>query len=516
MSYDGNFYELFVRHLRAAPEAACFETDSGDEMSREWLDQQSGRYANALVSLGCKAGDRVAVQVDKSPQALALYLACVRAGCCFLPLNTAYLPAELEHLLADARPRVFVNRDGNPAGMPKAEAADGLPAVLSFDTDGSGTFGLIASSFAGSFETVARAGDDIAALLYTSGTTGRPKGAILSHRAMSYCAITLGQQWRFTSSDVLLHALPIFHGHGLFISSNVALAAGAKLLFQRKFDANAIIEALPRATVFMGVPTFYHRLLADDRLSPALCRNLRLFISGSAPLSAEVHRDFEARTSHRIIERYGATETMIMCANPMDGERRPGAVGFPLPGVDLRIADKDDRPLPDGEVGMIQVRGSGLFSGYWNMPDQTRQEYTADGYFRTGDLGCVGEGGYISITGRSKDLVISGGYNVYPAEVETAINELASVRESAIVGVPHADFGEAVVAFVIPSDCAHPPTPEDVIQWSRRRLANFKVPKQVFVVDELPRNAMGKVLKNQLRESLASKRVEGSNRPIAA
>jgi malonyl-CoA/methylmalonyl-CoA synthetase len=511
MSYDGNFYDLVARHVGTDPSAACFELDGGVFLTRDWLHAQSARYANALAAAGCEVGDRVAVQVEKSPHAIALYLACVRAGYCFLPLNTAYQPAELEHLLTDAAPRVFVCRPGSPDLGELQGPRAGSVRILTFDARGEGDLHALAERESEHFDTVRRKGDDIAALLYTSGTTGRPKGAMLSHRAMSYCAQTLGQEWNFSSSDVLLHALPIFHGHGLFISSNVALAAGARLLFQPKFEANSVIEALPRATVFMGVPTFYHRLLADPRLTAQLCRSIRLFTAGSAPLSAEVHREFEGRTGHRIVERYGATETMILCANPLDGDRRPGSVGLPLPGVDLRIADDADRSLPDGEVGMIQVRGDGLFSGYWNMPEQTRKEFSEDGFFRTGDLGCIGDGGYVSITGRSKDLVISGGYNVYPAEVETTINELSSVRESAIVGVPHPDFGEAVVAFVIPSDATRPPTPGEVIQWSKQRLANYKVPKQVFVVADMPRNAMGKVLKSQLRETAAGTAKDSGN-----
>jgi len=418
-----------------------------------------------------------------------------------VPLNTAYQSAELGYLLSDAAPRVFVTRPDSSA-LP--EGLGTPPQVVTLDEHGGGSLAAMASNAASMFATVRCTGQTTAVLVYTSGTTGRPKGAMVSHRAMTYGAATLAQVWRFSSADVLLHALPIFHGHGLMISANVVLACGARMIFQPRFDAGAVIEALPRATVFMGVPTLYHRLLADPRVEPALCRNLRLFTCGSAPLSAEVHRAFEARTGHSIVERYGTTETLILCSNPIDGERRPGSVGLPLPGVDLRIADKDDRMLAHGEIGSIQVRGDGLFSGYWNMPAQTAQEFTAEGWFKTGDLGCIGPDGYVSITGRSKDLVISGGYNVYPAEVETALNEMESVQESAIVGVPHPDFGEAVVAFVIPSDPQRPPAPGEVIQWAKQRLANYKVPKDVHVVAELPRNAMGKVLKNELRKSLTA------------
>jgi malonyl-CoA/methylmalonyl-CoA synthetase len=503
MLSNQNFYTLFSDHLGAAPSAPCIETEAGEVLDRAWLERLSARYANFLIGLGCVPSDRVAVQVDKSPQALALYLACVRAGLCFLPLNTAYRPAELSHLLADAAPKVFVCRPVDFDAMQDLSREVGVAQVLSLDECGDGSFKTGADGCVEMFQTVHRDGDDTAALLYTSGTTGRPKGAIISHRAMTYCAITLGRAWQFSRDDVLLHTLPIFHGHGLFISSNVALAAGARLIFHRRFDVSAIIAAMTRATVFMAVPTYYHRLLADERLNADACRSLRLFTSGSAPLSAEVHREFELRTGHSIVERYGATETMILCANPIDGERRPGSVGRPLPGVELRIADEHDLPLPDGEIGMIEVRGPGLFSGYWNMPEQTAKEFTFDGFFRTGDLGRIDNDGYISITGRSKDLIISGGYNVYPAEVEAVINEHAAIRESAVIGVPHADFGEAVVAVVIASDPHRPPDPTDIMQLVKGRLANFKVPKHVAVVADLPRNAMGKVQKNQLRTSFA-------------
>ncbi|HSV82767.1 MAG TPA: AMP-binding protein [Ramlibacter sp.] len=492
----GNFYELFARRVRENADAPCVHTEQGQVLTRRWMDQWSARYANALLAAGCVAGDRAAVQVEKSPQALALYLGCLRAGLVFLPLNTAYQASELAYLLADARPRVFVGTD-------TTVAREAGIAAFSFDAQGAGTLADAAAPCALEVPSQATAPEAIAALLYTSGTTGRPKGAMLSHRSLAHAARTLGTLWRFTDSDVLLHTLPLFHAHGLFISSNTALAAGASLLFQDKFDAPRVVEALGRATVFMGVPTYYHRLLGQPGLQPELCRNVRLFTCGSAPLSAEVHREFAQRTGHQIVERYGTTETMIISSNPLDGERRPGAVGLPLPGVEFRIADGDDQPLAAGEVGMIQVRGDGLFSGYWMKPEQSREEFSADGYFRTGDLGRVGEGGYVSITGRSKDLIISGGYNVYPAEVESAIDEMPSVRECAVIGKPHPDFGEAVVAFVIPTDATRPPHAADVIQWAKKRLANFKVPKQVVVVDELPRNVMGKVLKNQLRAGFA-------------
>ena len=472
----------------------------------------SAKYARALLALGCERDDRVAVQVEKSPQALALFLACLRAGVIYLPLNTAYQPAELTHFLADAQPRVFICRREVLDTMRELARGLGVPHVAGLDQDGHGSFAEAASACAEQFTTASRSPEDVAAILYTSGTTGRSKGAMLSHRAATWCAETLASCWEFTEHDALLHALPIFHGHGLFVSSCVALVSGARLIFHRKFEAAAVRHALPRATVFMAVPTFYHRLLADNALGREHCSRVRLFTSGSAPLSAQVHEAFYARCGHRIVERYGATETMILTSNPLHGERRAGSVGLPLPGVELRIAGQEDDPLDVGRVGMIQVRSPGLFSGYWRLPEKTQEDFTADGFFRTGDLGTRSEDGYITITGRAKDLIISGGYNVYPIEVESVLNMHPAVSDSAVIGVPHADFGETVFAVVIARDanCG----PEELVAWVKARLANYKVPKHVVIVDQLPRNALGKVQKNVLRESYADL-VRGSNLPGA-
>ena len=503
MDCPGNFYQHIEHRVNAAPDAPCLYTDSSEVLSCDCLHAMAGRYANALLALGCVRGDRVAVQVDKSAQSLCLYLGCLRAGLVFLPLNTAYCTDELAYLLGDAAPALFVCRSGHRQQL---QALLNLPPgvkLMDLDANGAGSLYDLARACGHRFDTCAVDGEDMACLMYTSGTTGKPKGAMLSHRAMSYCALTLGELWQFSEADVLLHALPIFHGHGLFVSCNVALAAGAAMLFQAGFQADAVLAALPQASVFMGVPTYVHRLLADARLTPQLCARIRLFTSGSAPLSAEVHRAFEARTGHRIVERYGATEAMIISSNPMDGERRPGSVGPPLPGLEIHITDKQDQPLPVGEIGMIQVRSPGLFNGYWQLPQQTQQAFTADGFFRTGDLGCVDETAYLTITGRAKDLIISGGYNVYPVEVETVINQMAQVQECAVVGVPHPDFGEVVVAVLVPQDMNAAPTPAEVIAWTRERLANYKLPKQVYVLAELPRITMGKVLKGKLREMIA-------------
>ena len=503
MSGNDNFFEAFGRHLRTAPSAACLELESGDLLDRAWLDRLSAKYAHVLVELGCAPGDRVAVQVEKSPQALALYLACLRAGACFLPLNTAYKNAELSYLLSNAEPTLFICGREDVEELTPVCAAARVRQVMTLDEAGGGSLGNAARPMPESFETVGRRRDDIAALLYTSGTTGRPKGAMISHGAMAYCASVLAQVWKITSDDILLHALPMFHGHGLFVSSNVALAAGARLIWWPRFVASEIAAAMRRATLFMGVPTYYHRLLAEEGFTAQSCRRMRLFTSGSAPLSAELHKKFALRTGHGIVERYGATEAMIISSNPLEGERRPGSVGLPLPGVDLRIADSDGRPSPAGEIGQIEVRSPGLFSGYWRMADESLNEFSSDGYFKTGDVGRVEAGGYLVISGRSKDVIISGGYNVYPAEVENVLNEHEDVAEAAVIGVPHADFGEAVIAVVIARDPNRPPDPGAVIALARTRLANFKVPKHVVAVTELPRNAMGKVQKNLLRQSFA-------------
>jgi malonyl-CoA/methylmalonyl-CoA synthetase len=500
MFRNENFFELFERNLVAESLSPCIEAADGTVHSREWLGVRSARFANALTDAGCAPGDRVAVQVERSPHALALYLACVRGGFVFVPANTAYPPAELAYMITDAKPRVLVSGVESSIAIDLVAPRIERPLHFTLDQHGEGTLQDLARLAGDEFTTVTPRDDKTAAVLYTSGTTGRPKGAMLSHRAMSYCATVLGEQWRVDSTDVLLHALPLFHGHGLFVSSNVALAAGAKLVFHPRFDVGAVIEALPSATVFMGVPTYYHRMLGDERLTVSICSNMRLFTSGSAPLSAAVHRAFTARTGHEIVERYGTTETMILCSNPIDGERRPGSVGRALPGVEVRIAGTDDRPLPTGSVGMIQARSPGLFNGYWNLPDATRGAFSVDGFFRTGDLGHVSADGYVSITGRETDVIISGGYNVYAAEVEAAIDELEVVRESAVVAVRHPDFGEAVTAFIVPTDSVAATTSAEIVRWCKSRLASYKVPKAVHIVGELPRNAMGKVIKAKLRE----------------
>ena len=465
---------------------------------RDWsyaeLVELSGKLAHLLLERNVKPGDRIAVQVQKSAQAIALYLATIRAGAVFLPLNTAYTRAEVGYFLQDAEPAVFVCDSSREADYDDTEAR-----VYTLDGDGSGSLLQAASTMPAQFENVARTSQDLAAILYTSGTTGLSKGAMLSHDNLLSNALTLVDYWRFSADDVLLHALPIFHTHGLFVATNVILIAGASMIFLPRFDVDQMIAQLPAATVLMGVPTFYTRLLADKRFDRDLVAHVRLFVSGSAPMLAETHVQFEERTGHRILERYGMTETNMNTSNPYDGERRAGSVGFPLPGVEIRISDPETGvELPAGETGMIEVRGPNVFLGYWRKPEKTALELRSNGFFISGDLGMIDADGYLHILGREKDLVISGGYNVYPKQIETEIDALDGVLESAVFGIPDADLGEAVAAAVVPVAGARL-EPEQLRRSLEPVLARFKLPRKVFVVDELPRNAMGKVQKNILR-----------------
>lgn len=456
----------------------------------------SGRFANALAARGVGVGDRVMVQAPKSIDMLMLYLATLRAGAIFVPLNTAYTAGELSYFIEDAEPALFVC---DPARQTELAALAGDTAVETLGDAGEGSLSVLAAGMSGDWATVAREADDLAAILYTSGTTGRSKGAMLSHDNLASNALTLIDHWRFSADDVLLHALPIFHTHGLFVGTNVTLAAGSAMIFQAKFDADLVIAALPRATAMMGVPTFYIRLLAEQGFDRSLVGHMRLFVSGSAPLSAEIHREFEARTGHAILERYGMTETNMNTSNPYDGDRIAGTVGMPLPGIDIRIADPESgRVLPQGEVGVIEIAGPNVFKGYWRKPEKTAEEFR-DGYFISGDLGFINPRGYVSIVGRAKDLIIAGGYNIYPAEVETALDELPQVHESAVVGVPHSDLGEGVVAAVIPRDPAFADEAA-LIAALEGRLARFKQPRRIYFLPELPKNTMGKVQKTVLRE----------------
>ena len=469
---------------------------------------EAARFANALSELGVLPGERVAVQVTKSPQALALYLGTVQCGGVFLPMNTAYTPAEISYFVNDATPRVLVCDSSAMAALQK-ELADqvddpgALPVIMTLDAGGGGTVSQLAANQSAEFRAVDRSSDDLAAILYTSGTTGRSKGAMLTHNNLLSNALTLKNYWEFTNSDVLLNALPIYHTHGLFTASNTLLLAGGKMVFPARFDAGQALEWLKDATAMMGVPTFYTRLLSESSFTAELVAHIRVFISGSAPLLAETHQAFEARTGKRILERYGMTETSMNSSNPYHGDRRAGTVGFALPDVELRICDPDTGDKCDaGDVGMIQVRGPNVFAGYWNMPEKTAEEMTEDGYFITGDLGKIDTDGYVHIVGRGKDLIISGGFNVYPKEIELLLDEQPGVLESAVVGAPHPDFGESVVALVVADGSCALDT-NDLQESLSGQLARFKQPRRVVLIDELPRNAMGKVQKNVLREQVA-------------
>lgn len=491
---SANLYEMLT--AAGKPAAVFLEPPEGAPVPYGDLDSLTGRLANALTACGVAPGDRVLVQTEKSPRALLLYLAALRTGAVYLPLNTGYTRAEAAYFVEDAEPTLIVC---DRAARDDFEAIAGGARIEILNADGGGSFAALAEAQPSTFETIAREPDDLAAILYTSGTTGRSKGAMLSHRNLASNAATLAALWRFTAADVLIHALPIFHVHGLFVATNVVMAAGASMLFRPKFDPADVLALMGRATVLMGVPTYYTRLLDHPGLTREAAANMRLFVSGSAPLLAETHREFEARTGHAILERYGMTETGMNTSNPYDGARVPGTVGPPLPGVEVRVANPESgRVLPDGEVGLLEVRGPNVFRGYWRQPEKTAAEFRADGFFITGDLGLIDEAGYVSIVGRGKDLIISGGLNVYPKEVETAIDALPGVVESAVVAAPHPDFGEAVVAFVVGADGG--PDEGAILAELGEALAKFKQPKRVFMIDALPRNAMGKVQKAELRE----------------
>ena len=498
-----NLYSLFESRFPANRDAPLLLLDSGGTMSYAEAHETTARYASLLRGAGLVPGDRVAAQVEKSPEALLLYLACLRAGLVYLPLNTAYQEREVAYFLENAEPGALVTQPrAAPWLKPLAERL-GIRHVYTLSERGDGTLTQAARGLATRFATIERGADDLAAILYTSGTTGRSKGAMLTHRNLASNAEVLHRVWGFGPDDVLIHMLPLFHVHGLFVAAHCVLLNGTAMRFRLRFDARQALEDFARSTVFMGVPTFYTRLIAEPGLTPEACRGMRLFISGSAPLLAETHIEFERRTGHRILERYGMTETGMLTSNPLEGDRRAGTVGLPLPGTDLRIVDDHDQPVATGQIGHVQVRGDNVLPGYWRMPEKNAEEFTADGFFRTGDMGSLSGDGYLTIVGRSKDLIITGGYNVYPKEVELAIDEVEGVRESAVIGVPHADFGEAVTAVVVRKDGNEQPDERVLIGALKGRLANFKVPKHVYFVDELPRNAMGKVQKNVLRERFA-------------
>ena len=482
------------------PKRLAIETPEGKHISYGDLVAKAGQMANVLVSRGVKPGDRVAAQTEKSVPGLVLYLATVRAGAVYLPLNTAYTLNELDYFITDAEPSLIVCDPSKKDGIETIAAKVGAK-VETLGADGQGSLTDAAEKEKADFATVARGNDDLAAILYTSGTTGRSKGAMLSHDNLASNSLSLVDYWRFSKDDVLIHALPIYHTHGLFVASNVTLFSRAAMIFLPKLDPERIIQLMARSTVLMGVPTFYTRLLQSPNLSKDTCSHMRLFISGSAPLLADTHREWFARTGHAVLERYGMTETNMNTSNPYDGERVPGAVGFPLPGVSVRVTDPETGAAFEKDtIGMIEVKGPNVFKGYWRMPEKTKSEFRDDGFFITGDLGKIDAKGYVHILGRGKDLVISGGFNVYPKEIESEIDAMPGVVESAVIGVPHADFGEGVTAVVV-TDKKTALDEASVIKALDGLIAKFKMPKRVIFVDDLPRNTMGKVQKNVLRET---------------
>jgi len=460
---------------------------------------RAAQYANLLESLSATVGDRVAVQVEKSPDGLALYAACVMAGMVFLPLNPAYTAEEVAYFIEDSGARVVVCEGRKEAELATITTRMGA-TLTTMNADGTGSLQTQAAGLPTAFMPVDCAPDDLVGLLYTSGTTGRSKGAMLTHENLISNANVLAREWKFTANDILLHALPIFHTHGLFVAVNVSLIAGGRMIFLHKFDLDAVIERLPQATTMMGVPTFYTRLLGDPRFTKDLAPQMRLHISGSAPLLADTHVAFEDRTGHRILERYGMTETNMNTTNPYDGERRAGTVGKPLPGVEVKITDpKTGQTLPSGEIGGIEVRGPNVFKGYWNIPEKTAEELRNDGFFITGDLGQIDADGYLHIVGRNKDLIISGGYNIYPKEIELVLDEQDGVLESAVIGLPHSDFGETAIGVLVAKKGSTPDL-DIIAQNIRKSLARFKLPQRLVLLPELPRNAMGKIQKNELRQ----------------
>src|ERR1700704_1367622 len=482
------------------PSRLAIETIDGQRISYGDLVAQAGQIANVLVANGVKPGDRVAAQTEKSVPALVLYLAAVRAGAVYLPLNTAYTLNELEYFIGDAEPSLVVCDPSKAEGIGAIAAKVGA-RVLTLGADGKGSLTDTAAKAASEFTTVERVDDDLAAILYTSGTTGRSKGAMLTHDNLASNSLGLVDYWRFTNKDVLIHALPIYHTHGLFVASNVTLFARASMIFLPKFDPDLIVKSMARSTVMMGVPTFYTRLLQSPALTKESPSHMRLFVSGSAPLLADTHREWAARTGHAVLERYGMTETNMNTSNPYDGDRVPGAVGHALPGVTVRVTDPETgKELARETIGMIEVKGPNVFKGYWRRPEKTKAEFRDDGFFITGDLGKIDGKGYVHILGRGKDLVITGGFNVYPKEIESEIDAMPGVIEAAVIGVPHADFGEGVTAIVV-CDRGAKVDETSVLKALDGRLAKFKMPKRVIVVDELPRNAMGKVQKNILRDT---------------
>jgi len=499
-----NFYTSIEKTLKHDTDRELLTDTDGKKYTRRDIDTQVARLASYMVSIGIKPGDRVSAQIHKSVMNLCLYLACLRAGFVFHPLNPAYQSGEIEYFLGNAEPSLVVCDPEKLAMIRTLSDAAGINHLETMDALGNGSLADKAAECSEEFATVRRGGDDMAALLYSSGTTGLPKGIMLSHDNLRVNAECLVDAWGFTDTDRLFHCLPIFHVHGLFVALGCVLLAGGTMRWAAGFNPKQAIEFLPECTSMMGVPTYYTRLLADADFSPSQCSNIRLFISGSAPLLARTHVEFEERTNHIILERYGMTETGMNCSNPLAGKRKPGSVGPALPGVTARVVDDQGQACELGDIGNLQVKGGNVFMGYWRMPEKTAEDFTSDGFFNTGDQATEDSDGYFSIVGRSKDMVITGGLNVYPKEVEDMIGQMSGVSESAVIGVPHPDFGEAIVAVVVTAGAANAPTPAEVIAFTKEKLANFKVPKHVSIADALPRNTMGKVQKKALREKFST------------
>ena len=497
---DFNLYSHFHRQFAEHADDELLRTAQDQSYRYCDIDKRSAQLARFLTELGASPGDRISVQVEKSPESLCLYLACLRAGFVYQPLNMGYKSAELEYFLGNAEPAVVICDPPNEVTIRSIADTAGIDHVLTLNADGGGTLSDNANQSPAEFGTLHRDEDDLAALLYSSGTTGVPKGIMLTHCNLLRNSEALIEAWEFTASDRLLHALPIFHVHGLFVAIGCVLLSGGSMRWLPAYDAREVIRYLPECTVLMGVPTYYMRLLAEDSFTAKIAENIRLFICGSAPLLEETFVEFEKRTGQRILERYGMTETNMNTSNPLHGDRKPGTVGPPLPGVEARVCDEDDNVLGIGETGDLQIRGPNVFAGYWKMPEKTAEDFTGDGFFNTGDKGRIDRDGYVSIVGRAKDVVITGGLNVYPKEVELFIDDLPGVRESAVIGVAHADFGEAVVAVVVPEQGGQL-NESDIISRTRVGLANFKLPKRVVFIDELPRNSMSKVQKKVLRDT---------------
>ncbi len=501
ITVNANIYSLFTTRFPADRQAPFLELD-GSYLRYADLEEETARYARFLTDLGIVAGDRVAAQVEKSPQALFFYLACLRAGFIYLPLNPAYRQTEIEYFLDDAAPRFILCAPKSLDMIQTAATRRGIAHVYTLDGDGQGSLPQACANTPATHEIFSSASDDTAVILYTSGTTGRPKGAMITHQNLAANGEALRRAWDFQAHDVLLHALPIFHIHGLFVACHCVLLSGSKMIFLPKFDVELILAKLNQATVFMGVPTYYTRLLAEPRFARGICQHMRLFTCGSAPLLTQTFAEFHARTGHEILERYGMTETGMNTSNPLHGPRIAGTVGPPLANVMVRIVANDGRELATGEVGQLLVKGPNVFKGYWRQPEKTAEEFTADDYFKTGDMARQDDRAYVSIVGRAKDVVISGGLNIYPKEIETYIDEIEGVAESAVIGLPHPDLGEAVTAIVVRT-ANKEINEEKIIQVLKNKIAGFKIPKRVFFVEELPRNILGKVQKNILRERFA-------------